>query len=470
MKTERLLIGAALLWGATCLFSPVRAEESGEQEKDKEQQMMRSIMEKLQPQIEAEVQKRVKEELSRVEATRTTAPPAPSSTVVSKERVDELEKQVADLSEATKKSFPSQFNPAIGLVGETVASFDSRKNSQTGSSRPGGFDINQRSTELNLSASVDPFARGYAVINASANPITGEATAAVEEAAVITTSLPYNLTAEGGRFFGEFGRLAFVHDHELPFVNRPLALDSYIGGESKTDGLQLNYLLPIDHYVSWTIGTGDQFGGTLNNPGGYRSLKDLNYWSHLSTYFTLTPDVSLETGVSGLWNPRTEGRGGVVTLSNNSTRAETQRQLYGLELTLRYEPLQNNQFQGLVWGTEAFVSHNRFLFDPNGTPGTGDEYHAFESSRGFYSYIAAKLSRQWTAGFLLDYLQNPQWHHDDTFAYSPFLTWNTSHFQTIRLQYTHTDRSKESGLKDDDAVYLQWVWIIGSHSHGFSQR
>jgi len=53
-----------------------------------------------------------------------------------------------------------------------------------GNDRAGGFDVFQRSMELNLAASVDPFARGYAVFNASADPITGEATATVEEAAI----------------------------------------------------------------------------------------------------------------------------------------------------------------------------------------------------------------------------------------------------------------------------------------------
>ena len=91
----------------------------------------------------------------------------------------------------------------------------------------------QRSVELNVAASVDPFAKGYAVINASADPATGEATLGVEEAALQTTSLPWNLELKAGRFFGEFGRLAYIHDHELPFVNRPLVLDQYIGGESQ---------------------------------------------------------------------------------------------------------------------------------------------------------------------------------------------------------------------------------------------
>ena len=98
--------------------------------------------------------------------------------------------------------------------------------------------------ELNIAGSVDPFARGYAVLNASADPVTGEAAVGVEEAAIVTTSLPWNLTLKAGRFFGEFGRLSYIHDHELPFVFRPIVLDAYIGGESRTDGAQLNWLLP----------------------------------------------------------------------------------------------------------------------------------------------------------------------------------------------------------------------------------
>jgi len=40
----------------------------------------------------------------------------------------------------------------------------------------------------------------------------------------------------------------------------------------------------------------------------------------------------------------------------------------------------------------------------------------------------------------------------------------------MRLQYTHTDPSPASGLKSDDALYLQWTWIIGAHSHGWQSR
>ena len=140
--------------------------------------------------------------------------------------------------------------------------------------------------ELNASASVDPFAKAYAVINASADPVTGESALTVEEAALQTTSLPGNVTVKAGRFFEEFGRLSYIHDHELPFVNRPLVLDQYIGGESRTDGLQINWLAPVDHYISLTLGAGSQFGG--DNPpnfaGDRRHASGLNYWGRLSTY------------------------------------------------------------------------------------------------------------------------------------------------------------------------------------------
>ncbi|HTP65822.1 MAG TPA: hypothetical protein VMJ66_10570 [Geobacteraceae bacterium] len=122
-------------------------------------------------------------------------------------KVEELNEKVEQVVETQKKEIPGIFNPAIGLVGETIFSYRSGKSSETGSDRPGGYDVFQRSVELSLNAAVDPFAKGYAVINASADAATGEASIDVEEAALQTMSLPWNLELKAGRFFAEFGRL-----------------------------------------------------------------------------------------------------------------------------------------------------------------------------------------------------------------------------------------------------------------------
>jgi hypothetical protein len=418
-------------------------------------------------------QKQIEELKAEVKQSRASVPPGgvaagePAAAGKVEQQVQELNEKVNQVVEAQKKVLPSEFNPSIGLVGETILSYRSRGSEQTGSDRPGGFDAFQRSVELNAAASVDPFAKAYVVANASADAATGDATFEIEEAAIQTESLPWNLTVKGGRFFGEFGRLSYIHDHELPFVNRPLVLDQYVGGESRTDGVQVNWLAPIEHYVSLTVGVGNQFGGDEppNNVGDYRRLGGWNYWGRLSTYFDLTPDISLESGISGLWNPKTIDRGGALPQPDGSTLTERERRLAGADLALSYKPLRNNQFQSITWGTEVLYSDNRY--DVNSG---GPLYSRSVPSYGLYSYLTYKFHRQWSAGFLYEWIEDAQDNKARTSAYSPYLTWALSHWNQLRVQYTYTDHNAVSGLKPDNAVYLQWAWIIGSHSHGWQQR
>jgi hypothetical protein len=454
---------------ATALLTPAAVRADGiDPALDALKQQMQQMQQQMQ-QLQQKIQ-----ELEAVRTNTVPAAPAPAE-AVTPEQLKQLNEKVDQVVEAQKKVLPGEFNPAIGLVGETVFSYRSRGSGATGSDRPGGFDVWQRSVELNAASAVDPFAKAYVVANASADAATGEATFGIEEAALQTTALPWNLELKAGRFFGEFGKLGYIHDHELPVVNRPLVLAEYIGGESRSDGLQVNWLLPVEHYVSLTLGVGDSFGGDSPNPnnvGGFRGINGLNSWGRLSTYFDLTPDWQAEMGVSGLINPRTHDRGGVdgLTGAGGVPATERERRLAGVDFLLRYLPLRNNQFNSFTWGTELLYSDNRFVFDPDGTPGNGDEFNGNIGSLGLYSYMTYKFDRQWSAGFLFDYVQSAADEHDITYAYSPYVTWALSHWNQLRLQYTHTDHNVASGLKDDDAVYLQWAWIIGSHSHGWQQR
>ena len=473
---------------ALCLCATVAQAQETNQPADFNRRLiqMQERFEQRERELEAHFDKKTAAQDAEIEALKkqiagTQANPAAiaaSTNAVTPEQVKEQVKELSDkldnVVEAQKKTLPGEFNPAIGLVGDMVFSYRDKGSDKTGSDRPGGFDAWMRALELNAAASVDPFAKAYAVVTASADSATGEATFGVEEAALQTTSLPWNLELKAGRFFGEFGRLGYIHDHELPFVNRPLVLDEYIGGESQSDGLQLNWLPPIPHYVSVTAGVGDHYGGDSPNPdhpGTFRAFDGLNFWGRLSTYFDLTPDWQFETGVSGLINPKTEDRGGALLQPNGiSTLTEKERRLAGFDVKLSYVPLQNNQFQSFTWGTEVLYSDNRYLSDPNGIPASGDEFAENVGSVGLYSYVTYKWSRQWSAGFLFDWLQSAQNHSDETTAFSPFITFALSHWNQLRLQYTHTDHNAISGLRPDDAVYLQWSWIIGAHSHGWQQR
>jgi len=69
-----------------------------------------------------------------------------------------------------------------------------------------------------------------------------------------------------------------------------------------------------------------------------------------------------------------------------------------------------------------------------------------------------------------EYVQNDQDSAGQTYGYSPYVTWALSHWNQLRLQYTHTQPNSATGNEPNDALYLQWTWIIGAHSHGWQQR
>lgn len=447
---------SALCLGATAL----QAQTTNQWEQM--QQSLRELQRVVQEQ-QAQIERLMRE----LETMKTPTPPEQPAIVPPSPDADdlaELRAQVDRLTEAGKAKPPSIFNPAIGFVGETLFSYNSRANYATGFERPGGWDAFLRSAELNIEASVDPFVRGYAVLNASADAATGEASVGVEEAAVVTRSLPWNLTLQAGRFFGEFGRLSSFHDHDLPFVLRPIVLMDFVYGESQTDGLQVNWLLPTRHYISLTGGMGLKFGALQADPGTFRYPGNLNYWGRLSSSFDFSRKVSLEVGTSGLWAPSQN-----LYLYDGMVD-QRERQLVGVDLTLRYHPPGASLHQGLEWGTEYLLAGGDYTFDPDANPGSGDEFSKWNQSSGLYTYLTWKFSRDWSAGFLFDWSQSVDNSAAAAFRYSPYVTWRPSEFQMLRLQYSYTAPNAATGFLDDHGVYLQWVWIIGSHAHGFRHR
>src|SRR6185436_8246459 len=176
-----------------------------------------------------------------------------------------------------------------------------------------------RSGEIGISASVDPFVRGYAILNGTQDEIE------VEEAAIVTTSLPYNLGLKGGRFFADFGRLSKFHDHDLPFVNRPIVLDTYVGGESQADGVEASYLVPIPHYLTLTAGAYNKLGGENDRVDNTvpRDYSEFTYLGRAFTFFPITDAHSVDLGVTGAFTPRV----------NQDRRND--RTLAGVDLTYR---------------------------------------------------------------------------------------------------------------------------------------
>jgi hypothetical protein len=340
------------------------------------------------------------------------------------------------------KTFASQFNPAIGFIVDTVGSYRGKQ---------GGSNFEFRSGELGISASVDPFVRGYAILNGTQDGVE------VEEAAIATTSLPYNLAIKGGRFFADFGRLSKFHDHDLPFVNRPHVLDEYVGGESQGDGVEASWLVPLSQYLTLTAGTYNKIGAENERVSNDvpRNFSENTYLGRAATFFSLSDANSIDLGVSGGFTPRVKEDGG------------SDRILSGVDLTYRYSPLSQAAYRGLVWGTEVLMnSEDRpvggFPDQPSPTPLDFRRKNAV----GLYSYLEPRLTRRFYPGFLFEWVQDVNPGVGDTLAYSPYFTIWASEFQRLRLQYT---RLESPGLHENE-FFVQWTVILGSHVHSFKDR
>ena len=437
-------IGLVALW-----LTPARAEEPSNQQLQQELKAMKAQLQQLQEQMKKQAE--VIERLSKPKGAPPAATPVAAAAAPTPE-IDKLKQDVAEQVErdiqpaltAANKTFPSQFNPSIGFIVDTVGSYQEH----------GGGNFELRSAELGLSASVDPFARAYAIINGTDDGIE------VEEAAIVTTSLPYSLTATGGRFFADFGRLSKFHDHDLPFVNRPIVLDEYIGGESQANGLQVSYLTPLTQYLTITAGMYNKIGAENQRVANLepRPLSEFTYLVHPATFFSINDNNSVDLGVSYAYTPRVK----TYEMDDQTVLRDGKlRNLGGVDLTYRYVPLQASTYRGLVWGTEVLLNHETWNTgtdeDPNFKP---------ETAVGLYSYVEPRITRQFYPGFLFQWVQSIDRQSPATLAYSPYLTMWLSEFQRLRLQYQYLDAPGNH----ESQFFLQWTAIIGSHVHGFRDR
>jgi hypothetical protein len=298
----------------------------------------------------------------------------------------------------------------------------------------------------------------------------------VDEAAAITTSLPWNLTAKGGRFLADFGRFPKVHEHELPFVNEPLSIERMIGGETQADGAEVNYLFPTPFFLRATLGGMNKIGEGNDRSDNIkpRAGSGFTYLSRLNTYFDITDNHSIELGTSLAYTPLVRLSGNVsggarmlngvglplVRVSGDVSGGA--RMLNGVDLTYRYQPLGSVVYQGFTWGSEFYANSERFPIDDVGKR---------RQSYGGYSYAEMKLNKNWSTGFLLDYapiIENPG---QRTISYSPFLTWNISEFNRLRFQYYYLSNNFQADKAEKgNQFFLQWTTVIGAHTHGFLGR
>src|SRR3954470_3745341 len=113
-------------------------------------------------------------------------------------------------------------NPDIGVIGDFIGSAGYNPIRPTPS-------LQMHESEVSLQAIIDPYARGDFFIS------FGEEGVGVEEGYITFTALPAGLVARVGKMRAAFGKVNTLHNHVLPWIDRPLVTENLVGGEDGID-------------------------------------------------------------------------------------------------------------------------------------------------------------------------------------------------------------------------------------------
>lgn len=404
-------------------------------------------------------------------------------TTAMEQRLQELEASIGENSASASKSrtvSPAGSSPPggnsvlqLGLSGLFAAGGSSADNEALGNLQAGGHDPNRngftvQNVELTIGAAVDPY------FNAQANIIflidaEGETVVELEEAFFTTSGLPWGLQVKGGQYYTEFGRQNPLHPHSWSFVDQPVVLSRFFGGDGlRSQGARAAWLMPTDWYSEIIIGLQNASGETatsfLSEPdeevGGHtlverdaRNLGDLITSARWLNGFDLSDTVSANVGLSGVWGP-------------NASGLSTDTSMVGADLYLKWQPLRSERgFPFASWHTELL--QRRYEAGDEGDPSqeTLEDW-------GMFTQAMWGIKPGWVAGLRWDYATadgdtdlDPL--RDTRKRLSPNLTWYPTEFSKLRLQYNR-DWFEHSPDETADSLWLQFEFGIGAHmAHTF---
>jgi len=391
-------------------------------------------------------------------------------------QIDALDKRLNETAKSSSTAVNTSVSSSplkIGLSGLFATGGSSVDNSELANLQAGGHDPSKngftvQNVELSIGGIVDPYYDAQANIIILINA-AGETVVELEEAFFTTRSLPWGLQLKGGQYFTEFGRQNKQHPHTWAFVDQPVVLSRFFGGDGlRSQGLRASWLMPTDWYSEIYFGmqnakgetvtsflnvAGEDIGGRTLIDRNTRGSGDLLYSARWLNGFDFSDTLSMNFGVSGLWGP-------------NASGTSTDTQIYGTDLYLKWQPTTSQRgYPFVAWHTEILKRHYEA-----GEP--GDSTRETLKDWGLFTQALWGFKPGWVAGLRWEYAtadgntsSDPL--RDTRKRLSPNLTWHTSEYSKVRLQYNR-DWTERLAEKTADTVWLQFEFSLGSHmAHKF---
>src|ERR1700730_17282065 len=328
-------------------------------------------------------------------------------------------------------------NPDISVIGDFIGATRTGPVPALAQQQPVP-SMQMHESEVGLQAIIDPYARGDFFIS------YGGQAANLEEGYITLTALPKSFVVKAGKMRSAFGKVNMMHNHVLPWIDRPLATTNLVGGEDGIDdaGISIQRIIPAPKGI-FLEATGQVFRGDSGD--GLQSVfkswqrSDVSTVAHLRSYKDLSESTNLDIGLS---YARGYNGFGQNFLTN----------LYGVDATVRWKPLRRSIYHSFVGRGELFWSQRHPL---------PVEQRAF----GFYTSADYQLGRRWFLGGRFDRSARSQFANLTDKGRAVVLTYWPSEFSQIRGQYRFTDDAENRSANE---LLLQLIFSLGAHgAHPF---
>jgi hypothetical protein len=326
------------------------------------------------------------------------------------------------------------FNPDMAVIGDFLGAAGRNQVNPNPA-------LEMHESEAAFQAVVDPYARADFFIS------FGEQGVNLEEGFLTFTELPGGFLTKVGKMRAAFGKVNGLHNHVLPWTDRPLVMQNLVGGEDGINDAGISMARLIPNPWIFLEATGQVFRGDSGEDLFKTSERsDLSYVGHIRGYQDLSESTNIDLGGSYSYGHNPAGLVGGVDVGRFTTS------LYGVDATLRWKPLARSIYHSFVGRTEVIWSRR-------------DQFNGRQDGVGSYVSGDYQFARRWFAGLRYD----QSTHADDASlqdtGQSVVLTYWPSEFSQVRGQYRRTNYA--NGPTANEFLF-QFQFAIGAHgAHPF---
>jgi hypothetical protein len=325
------------------------------------------------------------------------------------------------------------FNPDIAVIGDFIGATGSNKVNPDPA-----FQMHE--SEVAFQAIVDPYARADFFFS------YGQEGVALEEGYITFPAIPGGFLVKVGKMRAAFGKVNTLHNHVLPWIDRPLMTQNLVGGEDGINDAGFSVARLIPNPWIFLEATGQVYRGDSTDVFHSNKRGELSYVGHLRGYQDITENTNIDLGVSFA---RGNNAAGIV---DGVDVGKFRTTLWGGDATIRWRPLRRSIYH-------SFVGRSEFVWSRRG------QFGGVQPALGYYFSGDYQFARRWFGGVRYDWSNLADNASLADKGQSAILTYWPSEFSQIRGQYRRTQYALGPTANE---FLMQLQFSIGAHgAHPF---